>query len=267
MIVSDSTDQPHTFRLPIWLIRVIVAVLVILALVFVFGAVTYSRLLSRAALVDDLQMENQILRDYTERVHKLERDLKTNRLLLRKMMELAGIDDAPYGESEDSTVRLGSIVGAYDPGAPLQSPASDANSAETSEHATPDGIPLRGYLSRGYAPSESSGVRMHLGIDIAAKEGTPVYATADGKVEFAGWDEALGNLIIIDHMDKYKTHYGHNRAMLVSVGERVNKGELIALSGNSGNSSAPHLHYEIRKNGEPIDPSTLINLEDIGKVE
>jgi murein DD-endopeptidase MepM/ murein hydrolase activator NlpD len=249
------------------LIRVIVAVLVILTIVFVFGAVTYSRLLSRAALVDDLQMENQILRDYTERVHKLERDLKTNRLLLRKMMELAGIDDAPYGASEDSAMMLGSAMGSYDPGASLQSSASDGATRNLAEQTTPDGIPMQGYLSRGYAPSESSGVRMHLGIDIAAKEGTPVYATASGKVEFAGWDEALGNLIIIDHMDEYKTHYGHNRAMLVSVGEKVNKGELIALSGNSGNSSAPHLHYEIRKNGEPIDPATLINLEDIGKVE
>lgn len=267
MIVADSTDQPRSFRLPIWLIRVIIAVLVILALVFVFGAVTYSRLLSRAAQVDDLQMENQILRDYTERVHKLERDLKTNRLLLRKMMELAGIDDAPYGASADSATKLDSVMGAYDPGTPLQPSSPDGLSEGSPEHTTPDGIPMRGYLSRGYAPSESSGVRMHLGIDIAAKEGTPVYATADGKVEFAGWDDALGNLIIIDHIDEYKTHYGHNRAMLVSVGERVSKGELIALSGNSGNSSAPHLHYEIRKNGEPIDPSTLINLEDIGKVE
>lgn len=245
-----------------------VALIVIFAVVFVFGAVTYSRLMSRAALVDDLQMENQILRDYTERVHKLEKDLKTNRLLLQKMMELAGIEDAPYGAGGDLMAGLDSAAGAYDPAAPLQASVSDdAKMGGSKDKTFPDGIPMQGYISRGFSPSESSGVRMHLGIDIAAKEGTPIYATASGKVEFAGWDEALGNLIIIDHMDEYKTHYGHNRAMLVSVGEKVNKGELIALSGNSGNSSAPHLHYEVRKNGEPIDPATLINLEDIGKAD
>jgi murein DD-endopeptidase MepM/ murein hydrolase activator NlpD len=96
-------------------------------------------------------------------------------------------------------------------------------------------------------------------VDFAAKIGTKVKATADGKVVTAGWDDFYGNVVMIDHGNGYVTYYGHNLKVLVKVGDTVHRGDMIALSGSSGRSSAPHLHYEIKKNGMAIDPKDFLN--------
>ncbi len=97
--------------------------------------------------------------------------------------------------------------------------------------------------------------RMHYGLDFSVKKGTPVYATADGKVmilksSFGGF----GKHIYIDHGNGYRTVYGHLDIFNVKKGQKVKRGELIAYSGNSGRSTAPHLHYEVHKNGKKINP-------------
>lgn len=93
----------------------------------------------------------------------------------------------------------------------------------------------------------------HIGIDLAAPEGTPVFAARAGTVTYAGWRSAYGYLIVIDHGD-YETYYGHLSRVNVFVGQRVEKGDFIARSGNTGTSTGPHLHFEIRRNGETYDP-------------
>jgi murein DD-endopeptidase MepM/ murein hydrolase activator NlpD len=256
--------------MPIWLTKVSMLLLAVAVVTVIYGAVTYSRLLSKAVLVDDLQAENQILRQYTERLHDLERDLATNRLLLEKMMQLAGIDASPDLLLDSADVVSSAQDPAYSPRLTGTVPEQrDPVNGESGPAGTsmPEGVPMYGSISRGFAPDESDGVRRHLGIDIAAREGTPIHATAAGVVEFAGWDENFGHYLIIDHTDGYKTHYGHNRALLVSVGDAVVKGELIALSGNTGRSSAPHLHYEIRLMGEPVDPADYMDIESLKQVE
>ncbi len=102
----------------------------------------------------------------------------------------------------------------------------------------------------------------HEGQDIGCSPGTQVHATADGVVDFAGAaHDGLGIKVEIDHGYGYKTIYGHLSKALVKDGMRVKRGELIALSGNTGLSTAPHLHYEVRVNGVPKDPRTFF-LED-----
>jgi murein DD-endopeptidase MepM/ murein hydrolase activator NlpD len=263
--MSDKAGRPVSLRIPLWLFRVVLVCLALCVLFFIFGAFTYTRLLAKASSVDDLQIENQILRDYTERVHSLESDLKTNRMLLRRMMELAGIDDVQYGSDS------GTAGAAFEETAPLVTSSQIYNEAapasDTVNRSVPNGTPMLGTFSRGFAATASAGIRRHLGLDIAAKEGTPVYATADGKVEFASWDETFGNYLVIDHLSGYKTCFGHNRAILVSVGDNVKKGELISLSGNTGKSSAPHLHYEIRLSGEPVDPTNFMDIKELKQAE
>ena len=97
--------------------------------------------------------------------------------------------------------------------------------------------------------------RMHYGLDFSVKKGTPIYATADGRVviiksSFGG----LGKYIYLDHGNGYRTVYGHLNKFNVRKGQKVKRGELIAYSGNSGRSTAPHLHYEIHKNGKKLNP-------------
>lgn len=97
----------------------------------------------------------------------------------------------------------------------------------------------------------------HKGNDYAVPIGTSVYATKDGKVTIAGPQEGYGNVIYIDHGDGYVTRYGHLSTMLVKAGQTVTKGQQIALSGNTGLSTGPHLHYEVRYNGNAINPNSV----------
>ncbi|RTE64421.1 M23 family peptidase [Amphritea opalescens] len=101
---------------------------------------------------------------------------------------------------------------------------------------------------------------MHNGIDFKARTGTPVYATADGAVEFAGMHKSsgFGNLIILQHALGFKTYYAHLSGVKVKSGTFVSKGQLIGLSGNTGRSTGPHLHYEVRYLFRPIDPKPFI---------
>lgn len=96
----------------------------------------------------------------------------------------------------------------------------------------------------------------HHGLDIGVPVGTPITATMDGRIVHAGWNnQGYGNLVIVENGD-YKTYYAHLSSIPVSIGDTVNAGAMIGLSGNTGNSTGPHLHYEIRRNGVAIDPTS-----------
>jgi murein DD-endopeptidase MepM/ murein hydrolase activator NlpD len=95
---------------------------------------------------------------------------------------------------------------------------------------------------------------MHEGIDIAAELGTPIQAAASGTVIHAGWLGGYGNLVVVDHGDGLATAYAHASAILVAVGQQVSQGDTLSLVGSTGNSSGPHLHFEVRVNGSAVDP-------------
>lgn len=95
----------------------------------------------------------------------------------------------------------------------------------------------------------------HHGIDLKASMNTPVYAPYEGVVTYSGWMNGYGKIVIIDHGGGYTTRYAHLNRWIVSKGTKVKKGQLIAKTGNTGLSTGPHLHYEIRKNGSSIDPA------------
>jgi murein DD-endopeptidase MepM/ murein hydrolase activator NlpD len=112
--------------------------------------------------------------------------------------------------------------------------------------------PVRGRLSSRFG---MRGNHHHDGIDITAPRGTPVYAAASGRVIHADASLAgYGKLIILKHSDRYSTVYAHNEVLLVKVGQFVEQGERIALVGNTGRASSPHLHFEVRYDGQPRNP-------------
>lgn len=107
-------------------------------------------------------------------------------------------------------------------------------------------------------------LEFHTGLDIANKVGTPVYATADGVVAKAHQESGFGRMITIAHAGGYVSLYGHLSQLKVHSGDAVHKGQIIALMGNTGLSTGPHLHYGVSRNGEPVNPSSYLNRIDSG---
>ena len=119
---------------------------------------------------------------------------------------------------------------------------------------TPSIWPTMGDVSSPYG-MRWGGSDFHPGIDIANDYGTPIMATADGYVTEAGWDDGgYGNKVDIDHGNGIRTRYGHAQSVIVSAGEQVQKGQVIAYMGSTGFSTGPHLHYEVNINGEDVNP-------------
>lgn len=123
--------------------------------------------------------------------------------------------------------------------------------------STPTIWPVRGWVSSkfGFRTSPFTGHRVfHEGLDIAARYGVDVKATAKGIVVYAGEKTGYGNIVTIDHGYGYLTRYAHNSAITVKVGDKVDKGDTIAKVGSTGRSTGPHVHYEVLVNGIPVNP-------------
>jgi hypothetical protein len=126
---------------------------------------------------------------------------------------------------------------------------------------TPTIWPVSGYISRGFGKHTdpfTGQYRQHEGLDIVNRVGAAVIATADGKVIKRGWQGDYGWMVVIDHGYGYQTAYGHLDSILIGKSERVKRGQTIATLGNSGRSTGPHLHYEVRVNGSPVNPYRYI---------
>lgn len=138
----------------------------------------------------------------------------------------------------------------------------DKNHAEN-EDEQPLELPLSGSISSpyGWRKDPFTGKQdFHHGIDIARPHGSDIVAAAEGKVVFSGWKEGYGRIVEIEHQNGMSTRYAHNSRNLVKKGERVVKHQSVALVGNSGRSTGAHLHYEVRKNGEVVNPAQLTRM-------
>ena len=119
-----------------------------------------------------------------------------------------------------------------------------------------------GRLTSGFGPRSrptKGASSYHRGIDWATPTGTAVYASCAGTVARAGWGSGYGYVVYINHEDGRQTRYGHLSKVLVTVGQKVNQGEKIALSGSTGVSTGPHIHFEILINGTQVNPLNYIN--------
>jgi murein DD-endopeptidase MepM/ murein hydrolase activator NlpD len=121
----------------------------------------------------------------------------------------------------------------------------------------PQRLPLRSALNSGFGPRPSpwtGATEFHAGVDLSARPGTPVKATAPGMVRVAGNAAGYGTMVAIDHGHGIESRYGHLQSVSVAKGQQVERGQLVGLSGNTGRSTAPHLHYEVLVDGRAIDP-------------
>ncbi|APE27357.1 M23 family metallopeptidase [Aurantiacibacter gangjinensis] len=134
----------------------------------------------------------------------------------------------------------------------------DITAAPRTAYSVPSRMPVNEYrMSSAYGMRNHPVLRQrraHNGVDLAAPTGTPVYATADGVVESARYFGSYGNYVQIGHMGDLETRYAHLSRYTVRAGDQVRKGDLIGYVGSTGRSTGPHLHYEVRVAGEPVNP-------------
>jgi murein DD-endopeptidase MepM/ murein hydrolase activator NlpD len=127
--------------------------------------------------------------------------------------------------------------------------------------AVPSHLPAIGFLTSEFGTRRSpfdGRLRLHKGIDIAAPEGSPIYAAADGVVIFAGWKGPLGRVVVVNHGFRITTKYAHASKLEVRRGTYVRRGDRLGRVGNSGRSTGAHLHFEVRVGGQPIDPTRFM---------
>lgn len=245
IVVPEDESGGMRFRLSTLSVKLIIGMVILLVASVVIMVIFYGRMLSSAVLVNELKRENKELKEYNSKVGKLEKELKDYRVFVSRVASLAGIDQDLMVEKKEP------------PNQPLSEHDSEIvypigpQKADVQLTDAPIGLPLGGWVSRGFSAR-------HTGIDIAVKEGTEVKATADGIVKFVGWDETFGNLIILEHKGGFESYYGHNQKILVRSNQIIKSGEMISLSGNTGKSTAPHLHYEIKKDGKSVNPLGFI---------
>ena len=131
---------------------------------------------------------------------------------------------------------------------------------------TPMGYPRLSAITSGFGyranPFDSESAELHPGVDLKGATGDPVHVTADGKVVFTGRKSGYGNCIIVQHKNDFQTLYGHLSHINVDDGQQVKTGDIIGKVGSTGRTTGPHLHYEVRKNGKPINPVKFLTLNN-----
>lgn len=167
---------------------------------------------------------------------------------------LSGGSQEPGGPEAPVPGGLQGEVAEFSAGAGLRQSGNVPGRQPVEDIPLPLIRPAEGFVTRGFDPAAS-----HNGIDIAAAEGAPVVAAADGRVLFSGWTYEDGFTLIIAHSGGFTTVYKHNRTLLRTSGAEVRRGEVIALLGNTGvTSSGPHLHFEVRRDGAAEDPDNYL---------
>ncbi len=249
----DGTLIRRQYRLPLWAFEagkwgaIVVGVVVVLFFTFA-GPITRN-----AAKVPGMQREITRLEQENARVQQLAAALNRAEQNYQELRAILG------ARAPQRTSSAGRAVTEPMRAVPVRASAPGA------ERRYPDGpslpqfwpLDLRGFVTRGQvrpgAPAES-----HPGIDVAVPAGTPVRASGGGKVEAAGTDPDYGLFVLLRHPGGFQTMYGHTSRIVVREGESVAAGQVIALSGNTGRSTAPHLHFEVRRDGRSLDPLTVV---------
>ena len=257
VFVSERSGRTRELRMPRFLFGLLVVV-------FAIGLLAPVVLLALPAGMVDVTFgrtwKAQVM-SLEERSMELTRQLEELRETARNIRRLAGVErfdsDSPARAEDESGLLAASRDGLpflTDGGLPARVEAATTGERSTPFRYMPSIWPVAGWVTREFQQGDDPIVTQHFGLDVAARESAPVLSTADGIVTFADWDQNLGWLVEIDHGYDLATRYGHNARLRVDSGQPVRRGQIIALVGNTGRSTAPHLHYEVWKNNAPVDP-------------
>jgi len=241
LVVSGDESPTREYHLSRRLLVVLSVLLVAISALFVLVVLSYTSLLGQARQVPRLRRELLTARGQLAKVQQLNQELDRMRRMQAQVLHMLGVAPPESGMAAADTA-----VTLQDLAAEVMTPA-------------PDRWPLHGFVTAEFAPANPvAGTPPHEGIDLVAPVGTPVRAAGPGVVQKAGWDDELGNYVEIRHGFGYVTVYGHCQRLMVAPGDRVDAGQQIATLGGTGNATGPHLHFEIWKDGQAVDPRSVI---------
>ena len=249
LVQTDGSLETKQLRMPRWMARALLIATITLAGLIVLAGAFYLPVARTAARVPGLERRVTRLEAENARIADLARALDSADVRYARLRAMIGADIVP-----DPLVRASGVPIAPALNARVIGTVHRADGATSPRHWPLD---EPGYVTRGQVGT-AAGDDAHPGLDIAVPVGTLVRATAGGIVAEAGEDPEYGTFVLLQHADEYQSMYGHLSRLVVRAGQRVAAGEVIGLSGNTGNSSAPHLHFEIRKKGLVVDPLTLV---------
>jgi murein DD-endopeptidase MepM/ murein hydrolase activator NlpD len=246
----DGTTKTRTLRLPIWTFRLGIWTMGLVALVLLLVSALYGPLVRAAARVPGMERELARLRSENTRVRELSAALdsvESRYFQVRQMMGGEIVRD-PVAKSTELPIAP-----------PIRARLASAMPAPIGGFTLPRHWPLDepGFITRGQVKAGGRD-EAHPGIDVAVAVGNLVRASGGAMVREVGDDPEYGLFVLLEHSDEYQTMYGHLSRTLVAPETTVALGEVIGLSGNSGRSTAPHLHFEIRQRGLSLDPLTMV---------
>lgn len=295
MLIPDDGGRVVRFRVSAKSQRVLfaagVTLVSILSLTVVFALVAATRVSAYFSLKEQVAAQHEMLARMGHDVETLSQSVDRMKQFNRKMRVVLGFEQENVGG--EKLVGIGGPIEARNDALESLSLASPSyremessisviqndsmqQEVELSDlhelmqgqasllQSTPSVWPSRGWLTSvfGQRASPFTGIRrMHEGIDIASRIGAPAIATADGVVLFTGINGDYGKLIIVDHGFGITTYYGHLSQIEVKEGDRIKRGDSLGEVGNTGRSTGPHLHYEVRLSGVPVDPMRYILIE------
>ncbi len=241
LLVPDGGERTHTLHFSLTWLRVIFGAALVTALLLAGMAASWGLLASRAHQAGELEAEVAALRAENAQIAGLAEQFAEIEARYEGLRALV----SPDSLQERTGVWLPSASGG----------------ARTSRVVEDQSLPGSWPLSEGGFVTQrllEGSPEEHPGIDIAVPSGTYIRAAGAGTVLQVGEDPVYGYFVVLDHAEGYRSLYGHASLLLAEEGMEVRQGEVIGLTGSSGRSSAPHLHFEILRDGEPLDPLTMV---------
>ena len=261
MFFPEGRGTPFTLRVHRYIIYMTVASVVVILFGLAILLYKTGDIALKLQMVQDLKTENARLREHSKDLEISSQKIVGIDSMTAYLRRLATVADIKEGVSPSPAAAVAVAPPAAGPPAAQQgAERADGQVARTgaaSEFAAsvPNIMPATGWITKLFSTDKAEA---HLGVDIAATNGTPIRATAVGVVEDVRNDKYYGLTVEVRHENGYLTRYGHCSQVLASIGDRVNRGQTIALVGNTGRSTAPHVHYEIMKYGKNVDPMDFI---------
>lgn len=247
-LISDARKTPLRLTISSFFAKVLLTLLFLFIVAIIIGAIY---LIPRARQYNDLVAENERLIVDRLKVTQILSDYNKIRQMDQYIRSVLGAD-----------LNIASLDSQYIDSLFIPPGIANHTKEKSVEISYLDNVPIyppvEGYITQGFVDDHILFQDNHYGVDIAAPEGVPIHASASGMVVFSNWTYDLGYTVILYHPNGYFTIYGHNQRNIVEEHQYLKRGDIIGFLGNTGISQGPHLHFEIWREGKPIDPQSMI---------